>query len=108
MTREALHLFTVRVGFVQFRAVGVLIFDVVMAVQTHTVGHGTRLFDLALMTGFIAACLVGNKLGMVNVHESTLDDRVWHLMTTFAIGLNNFAVTLIALKKMARETYICV
>jgi hypothetical protein len=94
------------VGFVQFRTVGVLLFDVAVAVQAHTVGYRTWLFDLALMTGLVAVYLVGNKLGMVNVHESTLDDRIWHLMTALAIGLNNFAVTLIALEEMARETYI--
>jgi hypothetical protein len=92
----------------QFQAVNMLLFDVAMTVQTHTVGHLTWLFDLALVTGLIATCLVENKVSMIYRHESTLDDCVWHLVTAFAIGLNNFAVTLFALEEMACKTYIIV
>jgi len=108
VTCEALHLFAMGVGFVQFRAISVLLFAVAMAVQTRSIGHLAWLFDLAFMTGLIATCLVGNKFGMVNFHESTLDDRIWHFVTALAIGLDNLAVTLIALEKMACKTYIAV
>jgi hypothetical protein len=92
----------------QFHAIGLLFIAKTMAVQTHTVGHVASLFDVVFMTGIIAACLVGNKLSMVNCHESTFDHFIRHLMAILAAGLNQPIATFIVLEEMTRKTRIVV
>jgi hypothetical protein len=60
------------------------------------------------MTGILATCLIRNKLGVINRHQSTFNDHIWHLMAILATGLHQSTTTFIILKEMARKTYIII
>ena len=53
------------------------------------------------MAGIVTVCLVGDELGMVDRYEPSLDHFFGHLMTTLTVRLNQPAVSLAALEKMA-------
>jgi len=92
----------------KFGAIGQLLLAETMAVQTRAIGHLSCLLDFFLMTRILTACLVGNKLSVVNRHQSTFDDSIWYLMAVLATGLYQPFVTFAILKEMTRKTYIIV
>jgi hypothetical protein len=88
MARKALYLYVISVGFMQLHAVGLLFFTETMAVQAHAIGYLARLLGFLFMARLFAACVVGNKLGMVDCHQPTFDEPIRHLVTVLTTRLD--------------------
>jgi hypothetical protein len=108
VTCEALHFLAGRVGFVQFRAVGVLILTEAVAAQARPVFHLACRSYLVLVTGFFAVGVVRNEFRVVDCDQSAFDGFVRHLVTVLTLGLNHSAFGFNVPQEVARETNIVV
>jgi hypothetical protein len=86
---------------VQLCEVGLLFLAETVAIQAHIIVHFACLMNLFFMTRVFAACLIGNKLGMVNCHQTAFDDLVGHLVAICTARLDHTAVGPAALDKVA-------
>ena len=107
MTSETLDLFMACVGFMQFHAVGMLVLAEAVAVQAHVVVHFGCLLNFIFVTGVFAACFIGNKLGVVNCHQTSFDHLVGHFMAIRTARLDCI-VNFVAFYEMAGEAGIII
>ena len=98
----------ISVGFMQLYAVGLLFLTETMAVQANHIAYLTCFLDFLFMARIFAAYFVGNKLGMVNCYQSSLDGHIRYFVAIFTAGLNQTAIGLSIPKEMACKTYIVV
>jgi hypothetical protein len=108
VARKALHFFVLGMYFVKLHAVRLMLFAEAMAVQTCGLGYFAGPYDLFLVTGLFAIYIIGNKFGVIDGHQSALDDLVRHLVAIPTIRLNHSLVRLVFSEKMTRITSVIV
>jgi hypothetical protein len=108
MARKAFDLFASGVHFMKFDTCCLFVFGETVTIQAHRFRHPACLLNLPFVARILATCLIRNKFRMVNRHQSTLDNLVWHFMTIQAGRLNQFLPIFTGLEKVACEAHFFV
>ena len=94
--------------FMHLCDIGMLFLPEAVAIQTHVVVHSGCLLNFIFVTGLFAACFIGNKLGVVNCYQASLDHLVGHFVAIRTARPDCAVAVPVALNEMAGKAGIIV